>query len=490
MCKKKKEIVDEDKFVLDKDSMKIGKPDQKPPISIGKFLKRKLIFILIYTILIAAVLIYFVIMTNKKNADNSNENVVIDNNTITNETNKAKKVSYEYTNKNNWFYLNPIGYDYKTTKDGKNSIRYIEIDGLANDKMQSKVNKYLQDQEKSYLEEMKKKYPRAVSFKVLEETVGNFGNIFSAIINIYVEINEEQTVYGFKYITVNLIDGEKVEIEDLIDNNEINSILQKYGYNELSKDFTVRISEDGIDEKFDKNNAGNLEEESYQFVYDVINHSSKVSMGVSSSAILIGYPQKTSDEIYTRIISIPLNEINKKEFVYNRYLGQNIYNNKYEKIGPFPVYMESVGVDKVIYEKGDNYFVYFVIEDNSDLNSVNTDEAMARVTDYMKKLSDTTLSKADNDKSRFYYFTAQVKMWKENNLEGIGTNIYGVKNYYLTKELFDSVVYSTFINNSYNLNEENFREALISSPDVGSPEEFIRYLLIDPSGNIIKENSN
>ena len=45
MCKKKKEIVDEDKFVLDKDSMKIGKPDQKPPISIGKFLKRKLIFI-------------------------------------------------------------------------------------------------------------------------------------------------------------------------------------------------------------------------------------------------------------------------------------------------------------------------------------------------------------------------------------------------------------------------------------------------------------
>ena len=40
--KKKKEVVDEDTFHLDKDSMQMGKPDQKPPISVMKFIKRKL----------------------------------------------------------------------------------------------------------------------------------------------------------------------------------------------------------------------------------------------------------------------------------------------------------------------------------------------------------------------------------------------------------------------------------------------------------------
>ena len=240
----------------------------------------------------------------------------------------------------------------------------------------------------------------------------------------------------------------------------------------------------------EENNAGNLEEESYQFVYDVINHSSKVSVGVCSSSILIGYPQKTNDEIYTRIVSIPLYEINKKEYVYNRYLGQNLYNNKYEKIGPFPVYMETIGIEKVIYEKGDNYFVYFVIEDTTDVFKEATDEARARVIDYMKKISDTTVSKAANDKSRFYYYTAQVKMWKEDNPEGIGTSVIGVKNYYLTKELFDSVVYSKFINDCQTLNEENFREALTTAPDVGSPEDISRYILVDPAGNIIEENTN
>ena len=485
MCKKKKEEIKDDKFVLDKDSMKIGKPDQKPPISIKKFLKRRFIFLLIYIILIASALIYCVVMTNK-----SDSNSAIAENTVTNEISQPKKVSYEYTDRNNWFYLNPIGYEYKSTKEGNSSISYLVIDGLANDKVQSKINQFLQDHEKNYLNEMKKKYPRAAGFKALEEPVGNFGNMFSVIINIYIELNEDQTVYGCKYVTVNLIDGEKVEIEDLIESSELNSILQKYGYNELSKDYTVKIDEEGIDEKFDKNNAGNLEEESYQFVYDVINHSSKVSVGVCSSSILIGYPQKTNDEIYTRIVSIPLYEINKKEYVYNRYLGQNLYNNKYEKIGPFPVYMETIGIEKVIYEKGDNYFVYFVIEDTTDVYKEATDEARARVIDYMKKISDTTVSKAANDKSRFYYYTAQVKMWKEDNPEGIGTSVIGVKNYYLTKELFDSVVYSKFINDCQTLNEENFREALTTAPDVGSPEDISRYILVDPAGNIIEENTN
>ena len=44
--KKKKEVVDEDTFHLDKDSMQMGKPDQKPPISVMKLIKRKLIFLL------------------------------------------------------------------------------------------------------------------------------------------------------------------------------------------------------------------------------------------------------------------------------------------------------------------------------------------------------------------------------------------------------------------------------------------------------------
>lgn len=473
MLKKKKEEVDENKFILDKDSMKSGKPDAKPPISIIKFIKKKLLFMLLFLIIVAAITTYLIVATNRGSLRISKQ--------IKESTEVIEKTKYKTTNRNEWFYLNQIGYEKKNAKGDNYNLEYYEIDGLADSKTQNTINNLIIKKENTIFDEIRKQYPNANNYEIKANIIGNFANILSIQTTIDVKINSEQHIRGNRFFTINLIDGNDVNIEDIINNDDLKLILLDYGYYNFAEKYIKLVETPQTRKEFDSKNASGLEEEAYYFANEVINHSSKVSIGVSSSKVFISYPQNMKDEIYTRTIEIPLNEINGKDIIYNRYIEQNIYNSNYEKIGPFPVYMDSSNIYNVNYQKGDNYFIDLVIEKNNEIDIKEYDESYARVVNYMDKMAKEILTKASNDKTRFYYLTAYVTISPEGN--NINASINGVNNNFLTKELFEDVVYNSFIKTIQSSNE--LKDAFKYTPDVGSPSTINKTLVINKAGDIV-----
>ena len=484
--KKKKEVVDENTFHLDKDSMQMGKPDQKPPISVMKFIKRKLIFLLVFIIIVAGVLAFLVYRTNHPKTTSDVDNVQ---NIVSTDNTTEDKKEYKYTDKNDWYYNNPIKFKRKTLEDKKYLINYFEIDGLSNSSLQKSINENMLSFEKQLYEELSKKYPHVEKIEFDTYVMGNFANIFSVEITENIYTSTGQILFGRHYYTINLIDGKKVNFEDVVDNNELKPILLKYGYLDLAKNY-VDFNDTTGDEKFANDRAGALEEDVYQFVNDVLNSSSKVTMGIASGNIFFSYPNN-DEEVYTTQIGVPLGEINKKEYIYNRYVAQNIYNNNYEKVGPFPVYMgNSANIINVIYEKGDNYFINIIVDDWDTTYNENNDDFWAKTYDILRKMANESISKADKDKSRFYYLTAHVQANADKN-DNIGRAYANIlRNNYLTKEAFDNQIYNNFLIKAQEFNFEGMCKGYIESPDVGNPESLYHFWNIDFSGNIIDQKED
>ena len=475
MFKKKKVDIDENKFYLDKDSMMAGKPDAKPPTKISTIIKMKLIFLLVFVAITCAITIYLVYITNKHYESKINN--------IPEISEIQENKTYKATNKNEWFYLNQLGYEKKYAKGDNYQLEYFEIDGLNDSKCQNTINNLIIKKENSIFDEVRKKYSTASRYDIKADVIGNFANILSIKLTINIKVNSEQYVHGYRYITINLIDGNDVKISDVINSSDVKIILYQYGYKNLAEKYSKVLDIPQTGKVFDLENAKELEEEAYQFVNEVVNHSSKATIGITSSKILITYPQNMNDEIYTRIIEIPLSEINGKETVYNRYLGNNLYDLSYEKIGPFPVYMDSSKAYSVIYEKNDNCFIDVVIENNNEIDKKEYDESFARIINYMDKMANQTKTKASDDKTRFYYLTAYVVITPEGS--NINANINGVNNNYLTKELFEKEVYTAFVKKVQG--NDNIVTSFKYTPDVGNPTIINKNVVINKAGEIVEE---
>lgn len=291
--------------------------------------KLKVIILIIFTVVVvcitAGLLVYKSIKINGNKPSVSETNKE----TPKKETEDKKYlVSYK-----DMYYINPLTitdkyYEKKATKtQGSISAQYVEITGLQDKELQTKINKEIKDKALSYTEKVSTKQEYYANTHVQ----GNFNNILSIEINIYAYEGDKQLFYVDECLNYNLATGEKIKFLDLFaSNTPINAILYDLEYERLAWDTDYNF--DMTDEEIDK--ATNMDRR------DTSEYEDKILMVINK------YKKLDKDKIKFSVspsrISIYLDiGENEEEIIYTI--------KQYKYIDYITLYKKFL-TDKVVYE--------------------------------------------------------------------------------------------------------------------------------------------
>jgi len=169
--------------------------------------------------------------------------------------------------------INPITVVDKEYTDGtvkidgetqkQKSISYIQISGLKNKQVQNKINEELKNSAFYLSDTITSKQ----IYSSYSHVVGNFSNILSVSIDIYIYENDDMVKEEAIYLNYNLTTGEKIKFLDLFaDNTPMNSIIYNIKYESLAWD--TEINFDFSEEEWD--NATNMDKRDTSEYEDII----------------------------------------------------------------------------------------------------------------------------------------------------------------------------------------------------------------------------
>lgn len=249
-------------------------------------------------------------------------------------------------------------------------VKYLEIKGLKDKKIEEKINNEIKDKSFEILEKSKKyiEDPNVDSIGVNVYCCANFSNIISIKLDTNISYKEydyessypEKTI-GLNY---NLVTGEKIEFKDLFTNTaSVKSILNEVAYSTF-------IFEYQYDE--DENYTKDLSKVDYSEIEDRI---LRIMQCYNSNELVEFY--FTEDYIDVSIANenfyIYMNSIYKDIAIYNRFAkADDLYDGKYKGRKNLFVF-RSWGVDDYYYaqieQKSDNFFVSACLGNCNDGNS-------------------------------------------------------------------------------------------------------------------------
>lgn len=229
-----------------------------------------LILVIILALLVTAgLLVYKYIEKNKYDINGSGTELPNVENDVKLESADAKYL-VEY---DDMYTVNPITIVEKDYTDGtikvdgetvkQKSISYIQISGLKNKEIQNKINEELKTSAFDLSETITSKQ----KYSSYSYVVGNFSNILSVNISIYIYENNDMVKEKEIYLNYNLATGEKIKFLDLFaDNTPMNSIIYDIKYEALAWD--TEINFDSSEEEWDK--ATNMDRRDTSEYEDII----------------------------------------------------------------------------------------------------------------------------------------------------------------------------------------------------------------------------
>lgn len=405
----------------------------KKTVTIKTLIIRRIIFIVIFTIIASLVTTYFIFENNKKTPK---QNEIANTNKIEEpKRNHVGLINFD----NDTFNYNNLKIDKIDETFEDYDITYFQIDGLKNTEIQDRINRSLNYDLKTKITEAKEAGKIQGNFYIYSDVSSCFENTISIIyfLNSYIydENINDYTYEWNEYITENydLRTGKKIQIQDLFTDDCLGSdIFTNKFYNELvssstkteldEENFTIKVTDyDDIEEKMLKIIIDFNEGKDIPFYFD----EQKVILAKSSSRIFF-------DDVLEFVA------------VYNNFKSEeNIFNGKYEALENVPVLTKRFPYSyHQVVEESENYYIDFTL---SSLCYIDNKDS--KIKDNLLKSASNYL---DNDVSRI---KEEIKNNSNFSIFNYGYNVsddYDNKNLYvLSITKAEKKISKTFYDNEF-----------------------------------------
>ena len=245
--------------------------------------------------------------------------------------NKDEKYLVKY---DDMYTVNPITivekeYTDGTIKEGsetktQKSISYVQISGLKNKTIQNSINQELKDSAFMLSDTISSKQ----QYFSYSSVAGNFSNILSVSITIYIYEGEDIVKEEEIYLNYNLVTGEKIKFLDLFaEHTPMNSIIYNIKYESLAWD--TEINFDFSEEEWNKaTNMDNRDTSQYEdIILKAINrykdaNKDEIEFYVSPNSVYAKLP--INDDGSYGLYTISLYKYIDYVTMYNKYLTDKV----------------------------------------------------------------------------------------------------------------------------------------------------------------------
>lgn len=470
--------INQDEEIENTKSVNSKNKKAKKPKTLKQIVFGRVVFVIIVMAIVVGTVYYFVMQNNEKNNNTPKDNIV----EKVKEIAKEEDTKYSTVDLDGTYYTNPLKCEKKTEKnsnlDGK-ELEYVEIDGLKDKKLQEEINQKIRDDINEFVQTILKKNPEVVSFETSAVAEGNFANIISIEYILTIENKGSNYKYYTKGINYNLVNGEKLKIEDVLGpKSKISNILLEKLYNSIAQSY-VDFNE-GTGDCVQSEDSSNIEEDIYKIVSD-FQRGKDINFFVCPSTLYI------ADEDFITNAEITFQDISDNVIIYDRFnVKTNLYDGKYEKVGPFNNLVTELFVTYKVLEHEENYYIDVSLVNSTKDSNEKVDE---KIKDYINKSVVEFKQKAKDDSNHFYALNSFYECDGLNNENDGNYRVYGNK-YYLTttKTSFENKVLPQSLKNlrnnlfsgSYETNMMYFQT------DTDEPYFESDHILLDKNGNILK----
>lgn len=462
---------------MEKDSENIVSKNkkEKKPKTIKQIIFTRVLFIIIVMAIVVGTVYYFVMQNNDKNNNTQKDNIV----EKVKEISKEEEKKYSAVDLAGIYYTNPLKCEIQVEKnsnfDGK-ELEYVEIDGLKDKKLQEEINQKIRADIDEFVQTILEKNPKALKIETTAVIEGNFANIISIEYILTIEIKSDNYKYYTKGINYNLVNGEKLKIEDVLGpKSKISNILLEKLYNSIAQSY-VDFNE-GTGESVQSKDSRNIEEDIYKIVSD-FQRGKDINFFVCPSTLYI------ADEDFITNAEITFQDIADNVIIYDRFnVKTNLYDGKYEKVGPFDNLVTELFVTYKILEHEENYYIDVSLVNSTKDSNEKVDE---KIKDYINKSVVEIKQKAKDDSNHFYVLNS---FYECNDSEDDNYRVYGNKNYLTTtKTIFENKV----LPQALEYRRTNFftggsaTNAMYLETDIDAPYFESDNIILDKNGNILK----
>ena len=372
-------------------------------------IKLRLLMISIVLLVIGAFIIYLVVQVKNESSSSSINNEVGNTTKKDNTTKDQVGINDDINpiNINSNYYTNPIGINIKEeVKDEKNKIKYIEISGLSNVNLVKTINEDSIKKANDMYDSIKDRVRDNQRIETIIVIVGSYGNQVSYLLSMNI-IQDDTLIDGVvEAISFNLINGEKVTIDDvIIPKKEIGNIIKDNIRESVLNVFSLK------QQKYNKiYTLDDLENE----IANIINQYENNELQIAVSPNMMYITNGISEYYY----EISLENIYKNVIIYNRYnTTKSLYDGTYIRKGPYFVFEEAdiLNESKKVVEEKDNYYIniYFV-DDKKELSKDRIEIIENFIDDEIENLKKDIL----NDKDNFYVVTGYFNYELSKIVEG------------------------------------------------------------------------
>ena len=327
-----------------------------------KTTKAKIIFVSFFSIIciiVTAILIlYHNIDVGEKNQEET-ENSLKQNNSI-----DIKGIDLNGT-----YNQNDLIIEEKSITQEKVEIRYLQIKGLKNKRIEEKINKDIQQNALNCYKDDIKDLNEVINISVSMWEAANIANTVSFELTYTAKIddNDDGFYKGIKGLNYDLNTGEKITIDKIFTPNApIENILRKVVYNNLIS-CTV---EGNLAGELIVSDYGDIEDEVLKFI-NLYNKGKITEFSYTPMNISIFYEKE-------QVINIDMVDFAEYIAIYSRYLNKDSIFEKND-IGIKKIYTLSRRYNNVYYytnyQNEDNYFIDISI----DFQSTDSDEFAKKI---------------------------------------------------------------------------------------------------------------
>ena len=345
---------------------------------------------------------------------------------------------------------NDLKIEEKSITQEKVEIRYAQINGLKDKKVEEKINKEIEKAALNCYKKQVKDLDKVINVYVSMWNAANFANTVSFELSYIAKTDDYSDDYyqGLQTLNYDLNTGNHVTIEQIFTADApIENILRKSIYYDL----VSRKVEDNLSGDLVVSDYGNIEEE----ILEIINLYKKGKITeFSYSPMQINLFYKENE-----IVSIKMEDFAEYIAIYNRFLSeQSLFEN--EDIGEKNLYTLTRRYNDIYYytnyQKEANYFIDISI----DFQSIDNDEFAKKVVqqkiDGIEKEIENIKQEVLKNSNNFYILNYYISIYtgEEWSTKQILTNCYERGNVYeMTVHDFEENIEPIII--KYNRRDEN-----------------------------------
>ena len=370
----------------------------------SSFVKKLIIFTIIFAIIAVGVTVGAIIYTNNLSSD---EDDPIDNTaselsvSLDNIPNKSiSEDNLGITDLTEFYNMNDLKVTETDEKKGtripkaswdtdtnKLSLHYVSISGLKDKNLENKINNEIKTTIDSLYTEAELNDSNIDRIYIGANVDANFSNVLS--VQIYKNISYVNSTDDYYYngygLNYNLTNGEAIKFKDLFTNASIKNSLQQLFYEVLISQY----ADNNETHDMSKIDLSNIEEETYSLTNKVMKDIDNINFSFSPDGIVINMPNK--------IYYLDTLKVHSHIAIYKKYLTSNsIFDGSYQ--GDKNLFVFSRGYPNSFDSRAFPFAQYENVYDNLRVEAVvyctNTD---ALENSYAKTLVDEKITALKND---------------------------------------------------------------------------------------------